>query len=461
MYTEQDIKIAVRKIGQRFLSEANDLKRTFDSISVELGIEVSRLNKLESGDASIEEAMALAQLFADNYPVRLGDLILDYPDHENGMKIMREEESIASGRVFSRKDKDGDRTPYYEYRDTATSKVSPFKPEWIKELRVVKDSDPENPDVAYNNGHFLHQMTAFIGPVNFYWEVDGKKYCKEMDTGSSNYITPFWKHSFTSRDPDKEAIIIAVTFASDAGKARNELYSLGNETISSYMLDNREHNVGIAQLIKQVLSDRCLSAAHIQKLAEEKKVEIDLESLVTEGAEKSNENIQKLADLLDIPSSIFELPLHELNNEVVVKYKSENDAYVLNSDEAFPDYLVYPMAGTRRMPFMNGFEFEILGSDIAKNSSLSSSLHTYIFNYGKTPVAICWEYNSHKYEDVLNPGDSAYVEPFVAHKFSCDKDLTGNLFIFRVSGEVNLSVQKELSSFASKQRIIESTSWFD
>ena len=39
------------------------------------------------------------------------------------------------------------------------SKLGPFKPEWIKELRNVNDSDPRNPEIAYNNGHFLHQLT--------------------------------------------------------------------------------------------------------------------------------------------------------------------------------------------------------------------------------------------------------------------------------------------------------------
>ena len=45
------------------------------------------------------------------------------------------------------------------------------RPEWIKELRVVKDDDPLNPDVQFNNGHLMMQTTLFIGPVNFYYEV--------------------------------------------------------------------------------------------------------------------------------------------------------------------------------------------------------------------------------------------------------------------------------------------------
>ena len=58
------------------------------------------------------------------------------------------------------------------------SKLGPFKPEWIKELRNVNDSDPRNPEIAYNNGHFLHQLTFFIGPVNFYWKEGENYYCE-------------------------------------------------------------------------------------------------------------------------------------------------------------------------------------------------------------------------------------------------------------------------------------------
>ena len=56
------------------------------------------------------------------------------------------------------------------------SKISPFRPEWIEELVVIDDNNPENPDVAFNNGHFLHQFTYFVGPVNFYYiDENGKK----------------------------------------------------------------------------------------------------------------------------------------------------------------------------------------------------------------------------------------------------------------------------------------------
>ena len=37
--------------------------------------------------------------------------------------------------------------PYYSYKDTVMSKLSPFRPEWIEELVVVKDNKPTNTNV--------------------------------------------------------------------------------------------------------------------------------------------------------------------------------------------------------------------------------------------------------------------------------------------------------------------------
>lgn len=458
---EKAAQEAVKKIGQRLLSEANDLKRTFQSIASELDIDINRLERITQGEASFADTMSIAQLFAENYPVRLGDLVLDFSDHSSGIKIMRAEESESSGRIFDRADKDGNRTPYYEYRDTATVKMSPFKPEWIKELRVVYNSDPDNPDVAYNNGHFLHQMTAFIGPVNFYWEVDGEKFCKEMDTGSSNYITPFRKHSFTSRDPDQEAIIIAVTFAADAGKARNELYDLGTEAISSYILNNRDHKAGVAKLIKQLMMDRCLTQTHLTELAARRNINLDCNLLLSVNTDKPQSQLDALAEILNVPASLFELPEHTPDNEVVVKDRNPQEQYACNSDLSNPDYLIDALAGTKRMPFMQGFNFEICTSSIDDASELQSALHSYVYNYGDTILSIEWLHDGSLKEDILQPGDSCYLEPFVKHRFARQGESNANLFVFRVSGEVNLTVQKEISSFAGAERIIEFTTWFD
>ena len=66
--------------------------------------------------------------------------------------------------------------PYYEYRDTVITSSTSFRPEWIEELCFVGDNDPENSSVQWNNGHFMHQFTYFIGDVNYYYRgPDGEK----------------------------------------------------------------------------------------------------------------------------------------------------------------------------------------------------------------------------------------------------------------------------------------------
>ncbi|MDA9965899.1 hypothetical protein N9E85_01195 [Gammaproteobacteria bacterium] len=453
-------KETVQRIGQRILSEANDLKRTFESICDELNIDTVRFNKVTSGSASYDEAIELAKLISTNYPVKLGDLILEIPDTDRGLIIMRKEASEISKRIFSRLDRDQNRTPYYEYRDTATATLSPFKPEWIDQLRVVKDDRPDNPDVAYNNGHFLHQMTAFIGPVNFYWEVDGKKHSKQMETGSSNYITPFVKHSFTSRDSSQPAIIIAVTFSSDAGRSRGEFYSLGNDRLQSYVLNNRQPDHAISQLIQQILNDKCLTIHNLKNIAERNNINIDLDELLDPSSSKSEDDIQKLANLLKIKSSVFELPLHE-SDDVVVKDKDRSEAYIFNSSATKPDYIINPLAVVARLPSINGFDMEIASSKNENSSPLNSSLHTYLYNYGDESFEFYWIFDGKEYQETIYPDDSIYLEPFIEHKFFTSSTSNANIFMFRVPGGINLEVQKEISSYADSARIIESKQWFN
>ena len=165
----------VKKIGKRILSESNDLKRTLDSLANEIGVEKAKLKRVVNGQCELSDSYSVIRKMGLVYSIDIADLFLIQDDCENGIKIMRAEDSIKSSRIFNRVDSNKIKTPYYEYRDTAMSSLSPFKPEWIKELRIVNDNDPNNPNVVYNNGHFMHQTTLFIGPVNFYWEVNGEK----------------------------------------------------------------------------------------------------------------------------------------------------------------------------------------------------------------------------------------------------------------------------------------------
>ena len=44
-----------------------------------------------------------------------------------------------------------------------------------------------------------------------------------MNTGDSNYITPYWPHSFTSRDPKQKAYILAITFGGGSEKSSKRI----------------------------------------------------------------------------------------------------------------------------------------------------------------------------------------------------------------------------------------------
>lgn len=189
----------VQNIGHRLLSEANDIKRPLDLVAKEMGLESSVLEKIKDGTMDIDTAQKLLRKFCRQYPVPMASLCVEPDDTLNGVLCTSAEASEASKRVLTRPNRDGDEEEYYEYRDTAMSRLAPFRPEWIQMLRVVHDDDPDNPDVVYNKGHLLLQLTFFVGPVNFYYSKHGTKVCEPMNTGDSNWIAPFVPHSFCQK----------------------------------------------------------------------------------------------------------------------------------------------------------------------------------------------------------------------------------------------------------------------
>ena len=446
-------------IGQRILSEANDLKRTLETVSLDLSINHEKLKNLLAGRLELDETMKIVQAFSKKYPVKISDILLDLDESSEGVVFTKYKDSIASSRVYSRMDKDGLETEYYEYRDTAISKLSPFRPEWIKELRVVSNEDPENPDVAYNNGHLMHQMTTFVGPVNFYWEVNGKKYCKEMNTGDSNFITPFWKHSFTSRDKSKEAYIIAVTFSGDVGRARNELYALGEEKVDKFCFDNKDLNKGIAQVIKQIMDNNLLSRDSLQDILDKNQLSIKAEDLLDEAVIKKTEWLRPICKIFNLPTDTFDLPINNPNDEVILKSHNPEESYFYDVD--FKDYEINQFAKNPRMPECMGSNVRIFSKNESSSSELISSLHSFIFNYGDKSIEFSWFSQKSWNKKIINSGDSIYINPLVPHKMWCIDDSPALLFLFRVPGFLNLKVQKELSSFADTGRIIEKSPWFN
>ena len=448
-------------IGARILSEANDLKRTVESMANELGLDTGHLKNVISGNCSRSEAFHVIDKIEETYPVDSSDLRLIQDDSEFGVLYFSAEKSIDSSRIFNRKDKGGDKNPFYEYRDTAMSKLSPFKPEWIKELRIVNNNDPLNPDVAYNNGHFMHQTTFFYGPVNFYYEISGVKYCKEMNTGDSNYITPYIPHSFTSRDENSEAYIIAVTFGGDVRRALKELYAIGGQRTSKYVLDLKNKGVAIAQIIEQHMLNENMTRDMLENVLQQRSINVDIKSILDQKNGASSIEIEQLSNILNVDPLELEAPFYSEDELVVVCRRDDNQSHF------FPNavkkiYKIHNLARARKLSGLKGFDIEVLTNNITKNNYFESSHHSYINNYGEDNVTLVWEYEGIMHKKKLGNHDSVTIQPFVKYGFEIVPPAIGKICLVRVSGSVNYCTQKELSHFSSASRVAkENQCWFE
>ena len=152
-----------KRIGLNFLSILNDIKRRPEDAAEELGVPTEEINQIIAGEKEL--SFEIVNRAIEIWPLNARDFFLINDDAPNGVKIMRSEQSTKSKRTMDRAGK-----PYYEYRDTAMSSIALFRPEWIEELCYVKNNDPENTDAQWNDGHFMHQFTYFIGDVNFYYK---------------------------------------------------------------------------------------------------------------------------------------------------------------------------------------------------------------------------------------------------------------------------------------------------
>ena len=203
-------KNELKKSGQNLRGLLNDLKRRPQDAANQLGFSIEEIEEYISGTKPISSEFI--NIACEKWPVNERDFFVIRDDCPSGLKIMRSSDSKKSSRVMERAGK-----PYYEYRDTVITSSTSFRPEWIEELCFVDDNDPDNSSVQWNNGHFMHQFTYFIGEVNYYFKDEsGKKCVKEMNTGDSCYITPFVPHSFTTRaGAKKPGLILALTFGSN------------------------------------------------------------------------------------------------------------------------------------------------------------------------------------------------------------------------------------------------------
>ncbi len=449
----------LKSLGSRILCELNDLKRTPETAASELGYSVSDVTSIINGESSEEEGLSFINKMGHAYPIDHFQVSLLKDDTTSGVKFMSATDSKKSRRVYSRLNKEGQKTRYYEYRDTAMSKLALFKPEWIAVLREVNDSNPLNPNVVMNNGHFMHQVTLFVGPVNFYYEdSNGQVHCREMNTGDSNYITPFVKHSFTSRDKNSFTCILAVTYGDDVSRAQRSLYAMGKEVLESYVLDYKKHHNATRQLIKQCMKNDFMTEENLDQLLKKQNKNIDIKEIFSTSRKLTLDEYEALASCLNIEISDIMIPEYKHGDECIVKRYSDASPYEHNEER----YKIFPLARATEISSVRSSIIEVASQEHNMNFCLQRSLHTYIINFNNSPVEIMWDYEGKTFSKILEINDSVYLKPFIKFSLANKGASKGQVFVVGISTAVDTRTQKELSTFIQPKRVInELETWYD
>ena len=443
------------RTGENFRAILNDLKRRPEDAAAELGVPVPEIEEIIGGTRPLPPSLVEKATAA--WPVSPRDFYLLNDDAPSGVRIHRAADSERSSRVMSRAGND-----YYEYRDTAMSSLSQFRPEWIKELCIVDDDDPDNPAVQWNNGHFLHQFTYFVGPVNFYFRgADGSKSVAVMETGDSMYISPFVPHSFASRRNDKGelGVILALTYGDKlGGETRQEISALGAELASGLALDFRDRDRAFGSLLGFQRQGLSLTPDELARRAGLDRSRVD--ALEAGTGQPTPDELDSLAGALRVNVRDLLIP-DAFEEPVLVQRYADGERW--QYPEADPAYEIVELTPVRSMPFSKGLEINVL-SDAAPVADLQAGLHQYVYNVGPTPVTLVWLLDGAPHEETLEPGDSAYLKPALQHGY---RGSGGQLLVLRIGGRVTGDGQMELSRILAHgpenlARVVgDSKQWYD
>jgi hypothetical protein len=450
MEKNPDHDVELIKFGRNFLGILNDIKRRPEDAARELGVSLDEIQLIIDGKKKISQE--LIERAIKVWPINARDFFIIHDDCPLGVKIMTSKESEKSSRIMNRAGK-----PYYDYRDTAMSTNAPFRPEWIMELCSVENNDPNNIDVQWNNGHFMHQFTYFIGEVNFYYKIpNGERKVAVMNTGDSMYITPFVAHTFTTRKNSKQnGLILALTYGSKlTGDVQQELSSLSAELGSNFALDFSSKEHAISSLLNY---HRVSSSISFDELSSRTNIPSEKLSNFEEGLQiPSNEEFSKLAIGLNINVRDL-LPNDIIDDKVIVKHHDEGKKWYYPSTTKAYQFL--ELASTRALPFSKAYEV-IVNNNEDDTLDLSIGLHQYVYNLGETNIHINWIIENKQHQEIIYPGDSLYVKPFLKHNFRGE----GKILILRIGGKIVGDSQRELSFIgkeSAKRAISETMQWFD
>lgn len=451
--------------GARIRATANDIKRNADALATELGEEKKTVEDVFAGCAPTEVFDRVIRRMVEIYPISRLDLEVKRDDTDDGLVVWPADRALASSRVFDREDASGQLTPFYEYRDVAMSTVGPYRPEWIKTLRVVTSDDPEDPDVAYNNGHLMHQMTFFVGPVNFYWKVGNQAHLAKMGTGDSNYITPFVPHSYTSRDANRDAYIVAVTFQGKLEYIQQELAVLDPERVEQGMLDLSDRQRAFGGILRRELATSMLGLEQLGDRAEIAAARMD--AFLSAEDFPTLQEVARISSTLGINVRDLLPPENIEPGQVVVRHSSSEKSRHFPSEEC-PSYRVIDLAGSRNVPFAKGMALRVL--DTAAESAepsldLVAPAHEFAYNYGTEAALLQWQGRAGVKEAVIQPGSSYYIKPGVPHSLrNLDSSRQSEIVIVRLGGSFHGDAHLELSNIrreALHRVFSETKQWYD
>ncbi len=447
----EDPSFAKRQ-GGLLLRVAGDIKRNPEFLASELNLPLPMVKSILAGEAPQDKANMLIEKMVSTYPVSRLALEVVRDDTDEGVIVKHVEESKTTSRVFQRKDKDGNLTPYYEYRDAAMSDLGPFRPEWIKELRKVTSEDGNDPDIAYNTGHFMHQLTLYVGPVNLHWKDDSGSHTLFMNTGDSNYGTPYVPHSFTTRDTSKEAYIMAVTFSGKLGPAvQQELSLLPPEEVNHALLGLSTKKEAFGNLLRIKTQDSFMTTDVLCKLTGFDKYKI--QNFLTGKALPSTEELETLACALGMNARDLYPPTPVKQKEVVVERADSNTKWAYPSEQE-SHYEIRRLAGSTKMaeakafslsPTKTGDVTDKIGLDIV------SPMHTFGYNYGNEPVVLYWQGAQGIKKALIEPGASFYIKPLTTHAIRQADAATTELMVVRIGGTLSGDSYFELSSLPRDQ----------
>tara|TARA_B100000795_G_C22639120_1_gene375749 strand:- start:544 stop:810 length:267 start_codon:yes stop_codon:yes gene_type:complete len=85
-----------------------------------------------------------------------------------------------------------------------------------------------------------------------------------------------------------------------------------------------------------------------------------------------------------------------------------------------------------------------------------------MFNFSDSPIDLLWEYDHEIFSNIVNPGDSLYLKPFIKYAFGNPSMESARMLVIGISGAVGLQTQRELSTLTNPSRVInELEPWFE